>query len=38
MSDLIRHLENNIDYTSRRLQDRPQEVRAFGNFTLNIAQ
>lgn len=38
MSDLIRHLENNIDYTSRRLQDRPQEVRAFGNFTLNIGQ
>lgn len=38
MSDLIRHLENNIDYTSRRLQDRPQEIRAFGNFTLNIAR
>jgi hypothetical protein len=36
MSDIIRHLENNVDYTSRRLHDRPQEIQAFGNFTLNI--
>ncbi|MEX2456567.1 MAG: hypothetical protein WD381_04595 [Balneolaceae bacterium] len=38
MSDLIEHLENNVDYTSRRLHDRPQEIRAFGNFSLNIAE
>ena len=38
MSELIRHLENNVDYTSRRLHDKPQEVRGFGNFTLDLAQ
>jgi len=38
MSDLINHLENNVDYTSRRLHDSPQEVRAFGNVSLNIAR
>lgn len=37
MSTLIQHLNNNVDYTSRRLHDRPQEIRAFGNFMLNIA-
>lgn len=36
--ELLRHLENNVDYTSRRLHDRPQEIQAFGNFTLNITQ
>lgn len=38
MSALFRHLENNVDYTSRRLHDRPQEVQAFGNFMLDIAR
>ncbi|WP_116033908.1 hypothetical protein [Rhodohalobacter sp. SW132] len=38
MSDLFRHLENNVDYTSRRLHDRPQEVQGFGNFMLDISQ
>lgn len=38
MSELFRHLENNVDYTSRRLHDRSQEVQAFGNFMLNIAE
>src|SRR6056297_88290 len=38
MSDLVRHLENNVDYTSRRLHDEPQEVRGFGNFMLDLAQ
>lgn len=38
MSDLINHLENNVDYTSRRLHDVPQEIRAYGNFSLNIAR
>jgi len=38
MSELVRHLENNVDYTSRRLHDEPQEVRGFGNFMLDLAQ
>lgn len=38
MSELVNHLENNVDYTSRRLHDRAQDVRAFGNFSLNIAE
>lgn len=38
MSELVRHLENNVDYTSRRLHDRPQEVQGFGNFMLNLAE
>lgn len=36
MSDIIRHLENNVDYTSRRLHDRSQDIQAFGNTTLQI--
>tara|TARA_R100001143_G_scaffold63603_2_gene73689 strand:- start:23958 stop:25697 length:1740 start_codon:yes stop_codon:yes gene_type:complete len=36
MSDIIRHLENNVDYTSRRLHDRSQDIQAFGNTTLRI--
>lgn len=36
MSALVRHLENNVDYTSRRLHDRPQEINVFGNLTLTI--
>lgn len=38
MSELFRHLENNVDYTSRRLHDKPQEVRGFGNFMLDMAE
>ncbi len=38
MSDLYRHLENNVDYTARRLHDRPQEIQGFGNFMLDIVQ
>lgn len=38
MNTFIRHLENNVDYTSRRLHDRPQEIQAFGNYVLDIAQ
>lgn len=38
MSDLVRHLESNVDYTARRLHDRPQEVRGFGNFMLDITR
>lgn len=38
MSDLVNHLDRNVDYTSRRLQDQPQEVQAFGNLNLNLAQ
>lgn len=36
--DIIRHLENNVDYTSRRLHDRPQEIQTFGNATINPAE
>lgn len=36
MSDIIRHLENNVDYTSRRLHDRSQDIQAFGNTTLRM--
>lgn len=38
ISDIVRHLENNVDYTSRRLHDRPQEIQVFGNLTIDIAQ
>lgn len=38
LHDVIRHLENNVDYTSRRLHDRPQEVQAFGNATINPSE
>ena len=38
MSDIVRHLQNNVDYTSRRLHDRPQEIQAFGNLTLDIRE
>lgn len=38
ISELVRHLENNVDYTSRRLHDQPQEVRGFGNFMLDIGE
>lgn len=36
MNDLLRHLQNNVDYTSRRIHDRPQEINAFGNYTINL--
>lgn len=38
MAELIRYLENNVDYTSRRLHDLPQEIQAYGNFSLNLAE
>lgn len=38
ISEIVRHLENNVDYTSRRLHDRPQEIEAFGNLTIDIAE
>lgn len=36
MSDIISHMENNVDYMSRRLHDRSQEIQAFGNRNLLI--
>lgn len=33
---MLNHLESNVDYTSRRLHDTPQEVRAFGNLTISV--
>jgi hypothetical protein len=38
VSEIVRHLENNVDYTSRRLHDRPQEIQVFGNLTIDIAE
>lgn len=38
MSELLRHLENNVDYTSRRLHDKPQEVQGFGQLMLDLAK
>lgn len=38
VSEMIRHLENNVDYTSRRLHDKPQEIQAFGNFTISVRE
>lgn len=38
MSELVRHLESNVDYTARRIHDKPQEVRGFGNFMLDITE
>lgn len=38
ISQIVRHLENNVDYTARRLHDRPQEIQAFGNFTIDLSE
>ncbi|NBC64413.1 MAG: hypothetical protein GVY07_01960 [Bacteroidetes bacterium] len=38
LSEIVRHLENNVDYTSRRLHDRPQEIQVFGNLTIDVAE
>jgi len=35
---LVNHLESNVDYTSRRLHDTPQEIRAFGNLTISVRE
>lgn len=37
LSELTRYLESQVDYTSRRLFDRAQEIHAFGNLTINLA-
>ena len=36
VADLERHLSSNVDYTARRLHDRPQEVSVFGNRALRF--
>jgi hypothetical protein len=38
VSQLLNHLQNNVDYTSRRLHDTPQEIRAFGNLTISVRE
>ena len=38
VSEIIRHLESNVDYTSRRLHDRSQEIQAYGNFTIDLGE
>ncbi|MEX1011261.1 MAG: hypothetical protein WDZ29_04300 [Balneolaceae bacterium] len=37
LHEIVRYLERQVDYTSRRLHDRSQEVQAFGNMTINLA-
>lgn len=37
LSNLVRYIENQVDYTSRRLHDRPQTIQAFGNLTINLS-
>lgn len=36
VGELERHLSSNVDYTARRLHDRPQEVVVFGNRNLTF--
>ncbi len=36
--DIIGYIQNNVDYTARRLFDRPQEIQVFGSIDLNIAE
>jgi len=38
LSNLVRHVENQVDYTSRRLHDRPQTVQAFGTLSINLVE
>lgn len=38
VSELISHIQNNVDYTSRRLFDRPQEIQVFGNLSLDLSK
>jgi len=36
--DLVGYIQNNVDYTARRLFDRPQEIQVFGSIDLNLAE
>lgn len=38
VNELLKYLENNVDYTSRRLHDTPQEITAFGNLTISVQE
>ena len=38
VSELISHIQNNVDYTSRRLFDRPQEIQVFGNLSIDLSR
>jgi len=35
---LLNHLQSNVDYTSRRLHDAPQEIKAFGNLMISVRE
>jgi len=37
LSEIVNHLDLNVSYVSRRLHDKPQDIRAYGNLNLNIA-
>lgn len=38
LSDLVDFLQSQVDYTSRRLRDRPQTVQAFGDLSINLSE
>lgn len=36
LSDLVRFVDTQVDYTSRRLHDRPQTIQAYGNLSFDL--
>lgn len=36
LSDLVRYVDTQVDYTSRRLHDRPQTIQAYGNLSFDL--
>lgn len=34
--DIVEHMESNVDYISRRIHDKAQEIQAFGNVNLQV--
>lgn len=38
VTDLVSHVQNNVDYTSRRLFDRPQEIQVFGQLSIDLSE
>jgi len=38
LADLVDFLQSQVDYTSRRLRDRPQSVQAYGDLSINLSE
>lgn len=38
VNQMLNHLESNVDYTSRRIHDTPQEIRAYGNLMISVRE